>query len=146
MSAAKSGGLRVVLDTNVYFSAFSHPQGVPFQIWSHGVSRHYALIVSPAIMREVADVLRKDLAWPEAKIVVHLKLIAQAAEIITPTIVLEVIADDPDDDRILECAVAGRADLIVSGDRHLTRLKAHQGIGIARPADFLRTLPLRAAS
>jgi predicted nucleic acid-binding protein len=46
----------------------------------------------------------------------------------------------PDDDRIVESAVAGNADLIVSGDRHLTKLKTFEGIGIVRPADFLRTL------
>ncbi len=53
---------------------------------------------------------------------------------------LQVIASDPDDDRILECALAGNADLIVSGDRHLTRVKAFEGIGIVRPTDFLRML------
>jgi predicted nucleic acid-binding protein len=51
-----------------------------------------------------------------------------------------VIADDPSDDRILECAVAGRADLIVSGDRHLRKLTVYRNIGIAGPSDFLRTL------
>jgi len=59
---------------------------------------------------------------------------------VEPNITLRVIQSDPDDDRILECAVAGNADLIVSGDRHLTKLKEFQGIGIVRPIDFLRTL------
>jgi uncharacterized protein len=51
-----------------------------------------------------------------------------------------VIGDDPDDDRILECALAGKADLVVSGDRHLRKLKSFRGIGIVHPSDFLRTL------
>jgi predicted nucleic acid-binding protein len=51
-----------------------------------------------------------------------------------------VIKADPDDDRILECAVAGGADLIVSGDHHLTRLKNFEGIGIVRLAYFLKIL------
>jgi predicted nucleic acid-binding protein len=45
---------------------------------------------------------------------------------------------DPDDNRVLECAVEGDADLIVSGDRHLVRLQSFQGIGIVRPAGFTR--------
>jgi predicted nucleic acid-binding protein len=65
------------------------------------------------------------------------------AEIIGPTITLPIIKDDPSDDRILECAVAGQADLIVSGDHHLTNLKSFRGIGIIRPADLLRTLGVR---
>jgi predicted nucleic acid-binding protein len=58
MSAAKpEGPLNVVLDTNVYFSAFNNAQGVPAEIWRRAVTREYALLISPAIIREVADVL-----------------------------------------------------------------------------------------
>ncbi len=48
MSTAKPSGLRAVLDTNVYFSAFSHRQGVPFRIWQKAIAQ-YTLLVSPAI-------------------------------------------------------------------------------------------------
>ncbi len=58
----------------------------------------------------------------------------------TPKSVPHIIKDDPDDDHILACALAGRADLIVSGDRHLLKLKSYKGIGIVRPKDFLHTL------
>ena len=61
---------------------------------------------------------------------------------IVPRFVLDVIQDDPDDNRILECAVEGKADVIVSGDRTLLRLKSYDGIPIVRPIDFLRTLGL----
>jgi len=44
------------------------------------------------------------------------------------------------DNRILECAVAGHASLIVSGDRHLRKLKSYKGIGIVTPTDFRRIL------
>jgi putative PIN family toxin of toxin-antitoxin system len=141
MSAARPGDLlRVVLDTNVYFSAFHSARGVPFELWRKAVQREYALLVSPAIVRELARVLRVNLKWPEADLRTQLKLVVRVASVVEPKIRLRVIADDPDDDRIIECAVAGNADLIVSGDRHLTRLKAFEGIAIVRPADFLRTL------
>jgi predicted nucleic acid-binding protein len=55
--------------------------------------------------------------------------------------VLRVVTDDPDDDRILECALAGKANVIVSGDRHLLKLKEYQRMAIMRPVDFFRTLP-----
>jgi predicted nucleic acid-binding protein len=64
----------------------------------------------------------------------------RGTDIVVPAPVLRVVIADPDGDRILECAVAGKADLMVSGDRHLTKLKEFQGIGIIRPIDFLRTL------
>jgi putative PIN family toxin of toxin-antitoxin system len=141
MSAEKPGDLlKVVLDTNVYFSGFSSTRGVAFQLWSRAVRGEYVLLISPAIIREVADVLRTDLQWPEPEIIARLKRVVRVAKIVEPKLTLEVIAADPDDDRILECALAGNADLIVSGDRHLIRLKAFQGIGIVRPIDFLRSL------
>ena len=140
MSAARPGDLlRVVLDTNVYFSAFHSARGVPFELWRKAVQREYALLVSPAIVRELARVLRVNLKWPEADLRTQLKLVVRVASVVEPKIRLRVIADDPDDDRIVECAVAGNADLIVSGDRHLTKLKTFEGLGIVRPADFLRT-------
>jgi putative PIN family toxin of toxin-antitoxin system len=141
MSAAKHGGqLRVVLDTNVYFSAFNSTRGVPFELWRRAARGEYILLISPAIIRELARVLREDLKWPQPDIIAQLKLVVRVARLIEPKLTLEVVMADPDDDRILECAVAGNADLVVSGDHHLTRLKAFQGIGIVRPVDFLRTL------
>ena len=140
MTTAPANKLRVVLDTNVYFSAFTHPLGPPFRIWQKAVSRSFTLLVSPAIMGEIAGVLREDLKWQENDIVAQLKLVARIAEIISPKISLQVIAEDPADDRILECALAGKADLIVTGDRHLRKLKSFRDTGIVQPRDFLRTL------
>jgi putative PIN family toxin of toxin-antitoxin system len=140
MSVAKPARLRAVLDTNVYFSAFHHPGGVTFRIWESAIRRQFVLLVSPAIMREIAEVLRMDLEWPESEIVAQLKLISRVAEIVVPKTRLQAVKADPDDDKFLECAVEGRANLIVSGDRHLTRLKSFRGIGIVRPTDFQRTL------
>jgi predicted nucleic acid-binding protein len=54
----------------------------------------------------------------------------------------QVITDDVSDNHILACALAGRADFIISGDRHLLNLKEYEGIVIERPVDFLRTLGL----
>jgi uncharacterized protein len=48
-----------------------------------------------------------------------------------------VVSDNPDDDRILECAAAARSDYIVTGDKHLLRLKNFVNIRIVNPADFL---------
>ena len=140
MRANDGETLRVVLDTNVYISMFTQPDRPIYQIWEQAVRRQYHLLISRAILDEVADVLRSDFGWDDRAIVRHLKLLFRAGELVTPTQPLAVIANDPDDNRILECAVEGRANLIVSGDRHLRRLRVYQGIFIIRPIDFLRTL------
>jgi predicted nucleic acid-binding protein len=58
-------------------------------------------------------------------------------------VTVDIIHDDPADNRILECGIAGHADVIVSGDRHLLKLKSCKGIPVVRPIDFRRTLGLR---
>ena len=59
------------------------------------------------------------------------------AEVVQPAGALSVVKADPDDNRILECAVAGQAALIVTYDRHLLQLKRHELIGIVHPQDLL---------
>jgi uncharacterized protein len=141
MNPASGGGLlRAVVDTNIYISAFLHPERPIFQIVQQAVERRYHLLISPAIVNEVGRVLRETFGLEERVRLHRLKALAKAAEIINPKITLDVIREDPPDNRILECAVEGRANLIVTGDRHLRRLKIYQGIPIVRPIDLLRTL------
>jgi uncharacterized protein len=141
MNPASDGALlRAVVDTNVYISAFLYPQRAIFQIVHQAARRRYHLLISPAIIQEVGRVMREDLGWEENARIRHLKTLAQAGEIVIPRLTLDVIREDPPDNRILECAAEGRAHLIVLGDRHLRRLKVYQGIPIVRPIDFLRTL------
>jgi uncharacterized protein len=137
-----SGGelLRVVVDTNVYISAFLHPERSIFQIVQQAAEHRYRLLISPAIVNEVGRVLREHFSLEERVTIRRLKALTKAAEIVNPQLTLDVIREDPPDNRILECAVEGRAHLIVSGDRHLRHLKIYQGIPIVRPTDFLRTL------
>lgn len=139
MRTAKPGKLRVVLDTNVYFSAFTS-KGLPFLLWQKAIRREYTLVISPAIFRELGDVLRRRAGWEDAEIVRQLKLLAKVGEIVSPTRTIEAIKADDDDNRILECAVEGNVDLIVSSDRHLRNLKTFQSIGIVHPIDFRRML------
>src|SRR5215471_1749153 len=115
MTSAPASGLRAVLDTNVYLSAFAYPARPLAEVWRQAVRRRYTLLVSPAIINEVGRTLRTVFEWDDARVLAQLRLIVRAAEVIVPAITLQVITEDPADDRVLECAVAGRADLIVSG-------------------------------
>ena len=94
MSAAKPAGLRVVLDTNVYISAFTHFRGAPFRIWRAALDRRFVLLTSPAIMTEIADVLRNVFHWEEGRIVARLKLLAKVAEIVVPSIQLARLSEN----------------------------------------------------
>ena len=64
------------------------------------------------------------------------------ANLVDPDFELNAVTDDPDDNRVLECAVAGNADLIVSGDRHLLRIGSYTGIAIVSVRQFIETAEL----
>lgn len=133
--------LRVVLDTNVYVSIFTNPEGELGAIWEHALAGTYTLLISPFIVAELAGVLREKFQWPPEAITARAKRFARIAEIITPKSIPTLIKNDPADNHILACALAGTADLIVSGDRrHLLPLKEYEGIPIVAPVDFLRML------
>ena len=135
--------LSAVLDTNIYIAAFAHPKGRNAAVWNAAIDGRYQLVVSPAIIRETAKVLRRDFAWREDRVQMAIRVVAQTARIIVPHIVLDVVAADPDDNRILECAVDGRADIIVSNDHHLLDLRMYAAIPIVAGVDFRRTLGLK---
>lgn len=139
-----SNPFRVVLDTNVYYSALHTPGSRLEALIEAGVrERKYHLIASPFIIHELYEKLMEDFLWEEAQALAVIKHIVRAADLVIPKTVSMVIPDDPDDNHILAAALAGKADLIVSGDRHLLSLKEYMSIPIVRPMDFLRTLGIR---
>jgi uncharacterized protein len=140
MSIVAPENLRVVLDTNVLVSAFTHHRGLSFQIWQKAVERRFRLLLSPQIVTELAGVLRLKFYWGEGRILREMKFLVKTAEIVVPKLTLHVVSEDDDDNRILECAVAGNAHVVVSSDHHLRKLKSYQGIGIMTPIDFRRIL------
>jgi putative PIN family toxin of toxin-antitoxin system len=109
-------------------------------LWLAARQRQYCLVLSPAIMTEVATILRREFHWDSPRIIRRLKVLSRICDLVIPQVTLAVVSNDPDDNRILECAVAGKADVIVSGDRHLRDLRSYQGIPIVRPVDFRRML------
>ncbi len=130
---------RIVADTNIYISALMFG-GLPGVLVNLGLMQAFTLVISPALLDELQDKLRVKfgvLAQDASAIRVKLETVG---DLIDPAIVLEVVTDDPDDNRVLECAVAGRADYIVSGDRHLLKLKEHAGIKILTAREFLDRL------
>ena len=133
-------GLRVTLDTNVYLSAFLFQDSSMADLWRFAEADRYTVVVSPFIVREFMEKLREKFKVSEAERETIKRKIVRVAETVQPKTVPNVIADDPDDDHILACAVEGKADILVSGNKHLLRLKEYEGMPIVRPMDFLRTL------
>jgi uncharacterized protein len=133
-------GLRVVFDTNVYVSIFNWPESLLAEIWRDARKGRYELFLSLHIISEVARVLREDFGWEEHRLRTRIKRLVRVGKVVTYATLPDVIKEDPDDNHILACALAGNANLIVSRDLDLLRLKTYGTIGIMSPIDFLHTL------
>lgn len=128
--------LRVVFDTNVYVSAFTSHNSKAEDAYLLTVRGKVELYTSVSILTELAKKLKEKFHWDDSRVQTALKHISKVATVIKPTINITLLQDETDN-RILECAKASHADLIVTGDRHLLTLKEFEGIGITRIADFL---------
>jgi putative PIN family toxin of toxin-antitoxin system len=137
--------IRAVLDANVFVSALLSPRGFPSKILAAWHAERFHLVISPAILEEISRVfpypkIALRHRWPEEKIGLFMEDLAHLA-ILTPSErTLNVIAEDPSDNRYLECAAEGGAEYVVSGDQHLLQLATYQGIKILTPREFLAVL------
>jgi putative PIN family toxin of toxin-antitoxin system len=137
--------VKAVLDTNIIVSRFLSPHGFPALIlafWEKGL---FELVVSEAILAEYGRVLgypsvqaRHQLRHEEiAQVIQDFRTFATVVRVQEP---IDVILEDPSDNRFLEAAVSGACDYIVSGDPHLLRVGEYQGIAILTPAAFVTML------
>lgn len=130
--------MRVVFDTNVFVAALVFPGGRADAAMQRILAGEDTLIVSPAIIAEVLAVLAEKFDRHLEELSKVAVLLAEAGELAKPRHRLAVLADDPDN-RILECALAGHADVIVTGDKAMLRLKTFRGIPLLPLDAYLRT-------
>jgi len=128
--------MRVVADTNILISAFLFG-GLPRVFLERGLAGAFSLVTSGALLDELDEKLNGKFAVPENKRRAFLSQLKSKASVVNPSFVLDAVPDDPDDNRVLECAVAGKANCIVSGDRHLLRLGSYEGIAILTVRRFI---------
>lgn len=132
--------MRVVFDTNVLISAFVFPGGAPEPAYRAALSGRVTLVTSPPLLAELARVLADKFGWEEAMVEAAVGQVARIGTVVRPRDTLSVIEHDPDDDRVLEAAREGSADVIMSGDRHLLELGSWEAIRIVRVAELLEEL------
>lgn len=136
--------IRVTVDTNVLVSA-TYWSGSPLIVMELVGQRKLCCILSNEILEEYDRVINSDeiVDKVENKGLVASRIIDKVVSdciIVEPKVRLEIVKDDPSDNKILECAVAGSADYLITSDAHLLGIKEFMGVRIVRPKDFLDIL------
>ena len=126
-----------VFDTNVLFSGVAW-RGKPFQCLELARAGAIEGVTCGEILDELAEKLQSKLSFTPAQALATVADLLTFLRVVSITGQLKAVPADPDDDKVLECALAARATHLVTGDRrHLLPLVAFQGIAIVSPADFI---------
>lgn len=129
--------MKVVLDSNVFISALLFG-GKPRIIFNLAISGKIELIISESILEEIFEVLlRPKFMLTKSFVKEFTRELEEIAELVEPKRKVKVVKTDPDDDMIIECAIEGKVDYIISGNKDLLDIKSFEGIIILTPLDFL---------
>lgn len=128
--------LRVTLDTNIYVSALEFG-GVGARLLGMARAGMIGIDVSDAILDELVAVLRDDFAWEAYRLHFAREQLAKLGNLVTPKKAIDAIKEDPDDNRILECALEAGSEFIVTSDKDLLRLSEYGNIRIVTASQLL---------
>jgi uncharacterized protein len=128
--------MRVVFDTNVLVAALVFPGGQGDAALRRVIEGEDQLVLSKAILDELLEVLGRKFARDAEELAHVAVFVSDLATVVAPKRRLRVVKDDPDN-RILECALAGNAQAIVTGDKGLLALKSFEGIPLVTLSSYL---------
>lgn len=129
--------MRVVFDTNIFISALVIPGSQAEKAIFKIIEGSDILIISREIIKEVLSVLSAKFSSDIEEISRVAISLADIAELVKPTEKIKVLKDDPDN-RVLECAVCGNAEILVTGDKEMLRLEGYRGIKIITLKEYLK--------
>jgi hypothetical protein len=137
--------MRVVLDANIYISALISSQGYPAAIITKWLVGDFEVLLSQPIVDEILRVtgyerLQRKYQKIRENRLEFVELISEQGIWVEPAETLAVVTADESDNRYLECAVAGGARYLVTGDEHLLTIGEYQGITVLSPAAFVTWL------
>ncbi|MGZ8449978.1 MAG: putative toxin-antitoxin system toxin component, PIN family [Candidatus Deferrimicrobiaceae bacterium] len=128
--------MRVVFDSNVLLAALMFPGGRADAALARILEGRDALILSLPIIREILSVLASKFSRDKEELSRVAVVLGEIGTIVDPSRRLSVLRDEPDN-RILECAVEGKAEVIVTGDKAMLALGEYEAIRLITLADYL---------
>lgn len=132
--------MRITIDTNILVSALGW-NGAEASVVEMVLESKLELYLSTEILSEFFRVVKyPKFRFTDSEIDGFIGRLLSNSVIVNPSQPVKVIIDDPADNKILECALEGKSEFIISGDRHLLSLGEYEGIKILRAVDFLKVL------
>lgn len=128
--------MRVVFDTNIFISALAVPGGMAEKAVSRVIEGRDELVISHDIIKAVLSVLSSKFGRDREALSHVAVILSELADLVKPKQMVRVLRDDPDN-RILECASSGKADVIVTGDKEMLRLGEYNRVKIVTLREYV---------
>ena len=132
--------MKVTVDTNFLISATQWDYSVAHKLLKKLILSDAEIFTTQDILDETAEVLERDFEYSKDEIKNIIEKILLFAKLIKPKQKVDVIKDDPDDNKVIECAIESSSDYIITYDGHLLKLKEYKGIKIVKPEEILKEL------
>lgn len=132
--------IKSVNDTNIWISGIVWSEGAGHAIRRHWEAQTFQHFISAEILFEIVRILRQVFDFPDDLLYDWYWLLLAGSTYVAPTTVVNVVQDDPDDNKILACAVDGGADYVVSEDKDLHRIGEYRSVQIVDKQTFLALL------
>ena len=132
--------MKVTVDTNFLISATQWDYSVAHKLLKKLILSDAEIFTTQNILDEIAEVLERDFEYSKDEAKNIIEKILLFAKLIKPKQKVDVIKDDPDDNKVIECAIESSSDYIITYDGHLLKLKEYKGIKIVKPEEILKEL------
>jgi putative PIN family toxin of toxin-antitoxin system len=129
--------MKIVLDTNVFITGIFFG-GPPSQILQSWRKSQIKIVLTEQILEEYQRVGEELSAkYPSINIEPIIELFTIFGEFVEAKGIAETICEDPDDNKFIECAIASKSKLIVSGDKHLLKISGYKEVEVLKPRQFV---------
>ena len=122
--------MKIAVDTNFLISATQWDYSVSYKLLLKLIRNNDTIFSTKEILDEFAEVLERDFLYSKEDIKSIVEKVLQFLTLVTPSNKIDIVKEDVDDNKIIECAVESKAEYIFSYDKHLLKLKEFQGIKI----------------
>ena len=129
--------MNIAADTNFLVSATQWNYSVSHKLLQKLIINNVEIFTTKEVLDELAEVLKRDFLYNEEEIKNILERVLQFVTLVTSSKKLDIVKEDPDDNKIIECAIESNADYIISYDKHLLKLKEYENIKIITPEEAL---------
>ena len=130
--------MKVTVDTNFLISATQWDYSVAHKLLKKFILSNAIIFTTQDILDEIVEVLERDFEYSKNEAKNIIEKILLFAKLIETKQKMDIIKDDPDDNKVIECAIESSSDYIITYDKHLLKLKEYKRIKIVKPEEILK--------